>query len=451
MLIKDIYRFYLPNKKRNSKIIDMKNALSNQEPKGTQDWFPEEFSVRRYIFDTWRKVCLRYGFEEYLTPLVESAEIYRAKSGEDIGGKELVTFQDLGGRELSIRPEMTPSVVRMLTKNYASLPKPIKYFSIANFMRNEKPQRGRNREFWQLNCDIFGSESLLADLEVLQLAIDLVLEFDPPQGSFTVAINNRKLIEAVLDLSGTNELSYETKIAVIRVLDKWNKLEKPELVRRLKEIGLENEAVEILIKFMESSSLAEITQELPVLKTNVGLLEIARILERLDDLGYGDLIEFRPSVIRGFDYYDGMVFEVLDNNPENNRAMFGGGRYNGLAEIFGEKNFPAVGFAPGDETFKLFLESWGLLDNIKLSLEEKYYLPLLDANLETAVIKLAKEWRSRGFNVLTGLEEQKVGKALDFANKKQINKVIIVGEEEIDKGEYKIKDMATGEEKRRKF
>jgi len=443
--------YYLPNKKRNSKIIDMKNALSNQEPKGTQDWLPEEFAVRKYIFDTWRKVCLRYGFEEYLTPLVESAEIYRAKSGEDIGGKELVTFQDLGGRELSIRPEMTPSVVRMLTKTYVALPKPIKYFSIANFMRNEKPQRGRNREFWQLNCDIFGSESLLADLEVLQLAIDLVLEFDPPQGSFTVAISNRQLVDAVLDLSGTNELSPETKTAVIRTLDKWNKLDKTEIARRLKEIGLENDAIEILEKFMESTSLTEITQELPVLKTNPGLLATARILESLDDLGYGDLIEFRPSIIRGFDYYDGMVFEVLDNNPENNRAMFGGGRYNGLAEIFGEKNFPAVGFAPGDETFKLFLESWGLLDNIKLSLEEKYYLPLLDANLETAVIKLAKEWRSRGFNVLTGLEEQKVGKALDFANKKQINKVIIIGEEEIDKGEYKIKDMATGEEKKRKF
>ena len=163
----------------------MKKVLSNQEPKGTQDWSPEEFLLRKYIFDTWRRVCLRYGFEEYLTPLVESAEIYRAKSGEDVGGKELVTFTDLGGRELSIRPEMTPSVVRMLTKNYASSSKPIKYFSIANFMRNEKPQRGRNREFWQLNCDIFGSESFLADLEILQMALDLVLEFDPPQNSFT--------------------------------------------------------------------------------------------------------------------------------------------------------------------------------------------------------------------------------------------------------------------------
>jgi histidyl-tRNA synthetase len=214
---------------------------------------------------------------------------------------------------------------------------------------------------------------------------------------------------------------------------------------------LDDEALEILEKFMESASLEEIIQELPVLKTNPGLLEISRIMESLDDLGYGELIEFRPSVIRGFDYYDGMVFEVVDNSPENNRAMFGGGRYNGLAEIFGEKNFPAVGFAPGDETFKLFLESWGRLDNLKLSVEEKYYLPLLDANLETAVNRLAKEWRSRGFNVLVGLEEQKIAKALEFANKKKISKVIIVGQDEIDKGEYKIKDMVTSEEKKRKF
>ncbi|MFA5618552.1 MAG: ATP phosphoribosyltransferase regulatory subunit, partial [Syntrophorhabdaceae bacterium] len=228
----------------------MKKALSNQEPKGTQDWLPEEFLLRKYIFDTWRRVCLRYGFEEYLTPLVESAEIYRAKSGEDVGGKELVTFTDLGGRELSIRPEMTPSVVRMLTKNYASSSKPIKYFSIANFMRNEKPQRGRNREFWQLNCDIFGSESFLADLEILQMALDLVLEFDPPQNSFTLAINNRQLINAVLDLSGAGVLEKETKMQVLRILDKWLKLEKTEIRDRLRLVGLNDESIEILELFM---------------------------------------------------------------------------------------------------------------------------------------------------------------------------------------------------------
>ncbi len=429
----------------------MKKVLSNQEPKGTQDWSPEEFLLRKYIFDTWRGVCLRYGFEEYLTPLVESAEIYRAKSGEDVGGKELVTFTDLGGRELSIRPEMTPSVVRMLTKTYASSSKPIKYFSIANFMRNEKPQRGRNREFWQLNCDIFGSESFLADLEILQMALDLVLEFDPPQNSFTLAINNRQLINAVLDLSGAGVLEKETKMQVLRILDKWLKLEKTETRDRLRSVGLNDESIEVLELFMNSTSLEEISQELPVLKTNPGFIDTAKMIESLDDLGYGDLVEFRPTIIRGLDYYDGLVFEVFDNSPENNRAMFGGGRYNGLAEIFGVENFPAVGFAPGDETFKLFLESWNLLTKFDLPVEEKYYLPLLDINLQTAVNRLAKEWRSRGFNVLAGLEEQKIAKALEFANKKKISKVIIIGSDELAKGEYKIKDMVSGEEKSRKI
>ena len=230
----------------------MNKVLSNQEPKGTRDWFPEEFLLRKYIFDTWRRGWVRYGFEEYLTPLVESADIYRAKSCEDIANKELLTFMDMGGRELSIRPEMTPSVTRMVTKIYASSAKPLKYFSIANFMRNEKPQRGRNREFWQLNCDIFGSDSLAADIEILQLALALMLEFDPPQNSFSLAINNRKLIEAILELSGANELSSENRLAVVRTLDKWNKLSLEEINERLFSAGLNKEAVKILEKFMIS-------------------------------------------------------------------------------------------------------------------------------------------------------------------------------------------------------
>lgn len=425
----------------------MNKVLSNQEPKGTRDWLPEEFLIRKYIFDTWRKVSLRYGFEEYLTPLIESADIYRAKSGEDIGGKELVTFEDLGGRELSIRPEMTPSVTRMVTKVYASSPKPLKYFSIANFMRNEKPQRGRNREFWQLNCDIFGSDALSADLEILQFALDLMLEFDPPQNSFSLAINNRQLIDAVLDLSGANKLSLENKNLVVRTLDKWSKLKKEDIWARLNEAGLDDKSWKIIDQFMSSNSLESLIKKLPELKNNLGLIETAKIIENLDDLGYGELIEFNPTIIRGFDYYDGMVFEVFDKNPENNRAMFGGGRYNGLAEIFGEKNFPAVGFAPGDETTRLFLESWGLDSKIIESQSDKYYLPLLDLNLQSKVNQLAKALRSRGLNVLVGLEEQKIGKALEFANKKKITNIVILGTNEAQEGIYKIKNMLSGEEK----
>lgn len=402
--------------------------------------------IRKYIFDTWRRVCLRYGFEEYLTPLVEAADIYRAKSGEDIGGQELVTFEDWGGRELSIRPEMTPSVTRMVTKIYASSPKPLKYFSVANFMRNEKPQRGRNREFWQLNCDIFGSDSLNADIEAMQLALDIMLELDPPQDSFVLAINNRKIIDAVLDVSGAARLADDQKTLVVRTLDKWVKLSAADTDKRLQTAGLDKKAIGMIGRFMKSRSLEEVLAELPELESRPGLGETMAVMERLEKSGYGDWVEFNPTVIRGFDYYDGLVFEVFDKNPENNRALFGGGRYNGLAAIFGQNNFPAVGFAIGDETTRLFLDSWNLSDRIQAEQPVKYYLPLLSAKLAWPTNELAKELRGRGYDVLVGLEEQKISKALEFANKKKIARVVILGEDEAAKGIYKIKDMSGGGE-----
>jgi histidyl-tRNA synthetase len=197
---------------------------------------------------------------------------------------------------------------------------------------------------------------------------------------------------------------------------------------------------------MASSSLEELAEKLPALKNNFGWAETAQALQNLNDLGYGDWIAFNPAVIRGFDYYDGLVFEVFDQNPENNRAMFGGGRYNGLAEIFGAKNFPAVGFAPGDETTRLFLESWDLLGQVRATEPDRYYLPLLNAKLSSEVSRLAKELRGQDKNVLVGLEEQKISKALEFANKKKISKVVILGEDEVKTGTYKIKDMESGAE-----
>lgn len=154
--------------------------------------------IRKYIFDTRRDVCIRFGYEEYLAPLVEDADIYRAKSGEDVGGAELTLINDRGGRDIAVRPEMTPSVTRMVTRRYTQLPKPVRYFSIANFYRNEKPQRGRNREFRQLNVDMFGSTSLYADIEILQLAVEVMLAFNPPEHSFQVFVNNRQLINDFL-------------------------------------------------------------------------------------------------------------------------------------------------------------------------------------------------------------------------------------------------------------
>jgi histidyl-tRNA synthetase len=424
---------------------DTKKILQNTPPKGTADWFPEEFATRKLIFDNWREVCTKFGYKEYLTPIVESAEIYRAKSGEDVGGKELMTMTDRAGRELAIRPEMTPSVTRMVSRIYGKEAKPIRYFSIANFMRNEKPQRGRNREFWQLNFDIFGSNALNADIEVLQMALEIMLSFAPPKGSFTLIVNNRKLIDAILQnvISGDTE----QKTQIVRILDKSEKLTDGELRDRFIALGLKEEQIINLLKFIRSTDAKLLIENLPELEANQGYIETIKIIKKLEDLGYGEWIKFQPNIIRGFDYYDGMVFELFDNNPENTRAMFGGGRYNGLAGLFGGESFPAVGCAPGDETIKLFLESWDLVEKLKIKSEKlKIYMPILDETLELQTSKIAQNLRSKGLIVELSVEIQGFGKSMQYADKQGFDYILLFGTNEAEKGEITVKNLKSGEQ-----
>lgn len=418
------------------------NTLTNTPPKGTYDWLPEEFAVRKYIFDTWRLVCQKFGFQEYLTPLVEYADLYRAKSGEDVGGTELTVFQDRGGRDLAIRPEMTPSVTRLVSKIYEGSPKPLRLFSIANFYRNEKPQRGRNREFWQLNFDIFGSQSILSDQEVLQMALEIMLAFNPPEDSFVLYLNNRKLIEAVLPQTDT-----ATRAKIVRVLDKVEKITETDFKTALKELGLTDEQINTLFNFINSNSAQELIERLPELASNPGYLESKELIEQLNDLGYTKWVQFKPNVIRGFDYYDGMVFEVFDKNPQNNRSMFGGGRYNGLASIFGMEAFPAVGCAPGDETTKIFLESWNILPKLDPN-NTKVLVTVFSPMLQEQSLKLAAKLRASGINTELYLDSNdKLEKQLKFASKKNIRFVAILGDQEIKDDTISLKDMNSGEQK----
>lgn len=435
-------------------------ALSNQPPKGMADWFPEEFAIRKYIFDTWRRVCVNFGYQEYLTPVLESAEIYRAKSGEDVGGKELMTMVDQGGRELAIRPEMTPSVTRMVTRVYESAPKPLRLFSIANFVRNEKPQRGRNREFWQLNADIFGSQSYLADVEILQLAIEVMKALGATKGQFIVLVNNRKMIEVFVEKY--LQVPAAKKAAAIRILDKFTKLPNTEFIQRLEtEAEAKISDAELLIQYMKMDPLA-ISQINPkLIESDPELVEFGNIGERLDELGLGKYVMYSPSLVRGFDYYDGMVFEVFDidyylnivgietegKGEVINRSLFGGGRYNGLAGIFGAQSFPAVGFAPGDETTKLFLEKYDLLTNVvNQPATSRVYVPLLDEKLVAQQLQLITKLRQEFEQVVAGVEVQKFGKALEYADKNGFSDVAILGENEAAEGKYKIKNLQSGGE-----
>ncbi|MCP5096600.1 MAG: histidine--tRNA ligase [Chloroflexi bacterium] len=421
----------------------MNKKLSNNPPKGTSDWWLPEFNKRQYIFNTWRRVNRQFGFEEYLTPILESADVYRAKSGEDVGGKELMTMTDRAGRELAIRPEMTPSVTRMVTRFYKQTPKPLRLFSIANFWRNERPQRGRNREFWQLNTDIFGSTSIYSDVEILQVALELMLAFNPPAESFVLQLNHRKLIDAIL--TDIAKVPANLITPTVRLLDKFQKLPMVKFEAALTQIGLTQPTIMALITFMECRDENQLVAVFPSLLENQGYLELKTIIRLLNKAGYTDWIAFNPAVIRGFDYYDGMVFEMFDNHPKNNRALFGGGRYNGLASLFGNETIPGIGFAPGDETTKLFLESWELFP-ADLDSTNRIYFPLFDESLAGQVNQIARELRSAGLEVEQGLSKQNMKQSLKYANKKGIPTVLIFGGNEAAQETITVKQMKTGDQ-----
>jgi histidyl-tRNA synthetase len=420
--------------------------------KGTKDFYPKDQAVQNFIFDKWKKVAQSHGFEEYQTPVIEPAEIYEAKSGEDVGKKELFTFQDLGERNISLRPEMTPSVTRIVAGKYKELPKPIKYFSIGSFYRNERPQKGRNREFWQINADIFGDSSIYSDLEIITLSLDIMKEFKAPKNSFKIFINHRALIDGFLN---ELQISSDTKIQVIRIIDKYEKL-PPAIFKQDLEKNVSSEVAEKIQKFLSLNS-QDLENIFPNLRENTGFKELAELIKILKNLNIESNIVFKPSLVRGFDYYDGLVFEVFDNNPDNLRSLFGGGRYNGLANIFGQQNFPAIGFSVGNETFRIFLENWNLIPDYK-SIVNKRQIGIFaiknHENLSENKILLeqvfitANEIRNLIPDIFldTILEPKNTSAGLDYISNKGYDFAIIIGSDEIIDKKITIKNMETGKQ-----
>lgn len=328
----------------------------------------------------------------------------------------------------------------MIAKYQREYTKPIRWFSIANFYRNERPQRGRNREFWQCNVDIFGSESITADIEVLQMSVELMKSFGAnatKEKSYEIRINHRHAIWSVIThlLWLERWFNNDTIVVyqIIRLLDKWEKLDESKLKEAFSELSnwvqditfTSDEIYTIFEGYMNCGSIEELIELAPGIKEDTWIPEIKNIIDSLIELWYSEYIKFSPSLMRGFDYYDGMVFEVFDKHPDNNRALFGWGRYNGLADIFGVKeSIPAVGFAPGDETMKIFLESWNLIpDELR---QERWYVPLLEEGKEAEVMKKAQELRNEGKKVEVGLKVMNEKKAYDVAGKKGIDNERVV-------------------------
>lgn len=414
-----------------------KANLQTQPYKGARDFYPQDMEIRNFIFNKWRKVCQRYGYEEYDGPFIEPFEIYAAKSGEELVNEQLYSFEDRAKRKVAIRPEMTPTVARMISQKFNEIPQPIRWFSIPNLWRYEKPQKGRLREHFQLNADVFGVEGVEADIEIISLLVDLLKEFGAEENMFEIRVNNRRFIDDVYKEIGISETAAKR---VNKALDKKSKISLEDFEQLLLEDAkISKNEVQNLKEFLKSPNVFMTKMA----KNSLGAQEILKLLELAKVMGIEKFVTYDPTVVRGLDYYTGNVFELYDLSPENPRAMAGGGRYDNLIEAFIGKKISGIGFGMGDVTFRNFLENRRLLPNIPTSCE--YFVTTWPSETDKfykTSAEVAKTLRNKNLNTQMWLETNtRLDKQLKYADKKGVLFALIIGENELKDGTITVKDL----------
>lgn len=437
-------RLSLQTDAKNATITPM-STLSSQAYKGTRDYYPADKRTQNYIFNVWRRVVKRYGYEEIGAPTLEPLEVYTAKSGQELAHEQTYTFTDRGNRSVAIRPEMTPSVSRMIAAKRQELAYPARWFSIANFMRYERPQRGREREFWQLNADIFGAEGALAEAEIITLGAEILKEFGAKDDMYVIKVNNRKLINFMMaQYLGLDAVQAQL---MIRLFDRKDKISNEAFRDQAIDIFGEQSAPAGLAKIsalLSAKSMGELPAEI---RESSAVKEVQELFTLLERAGVKNAI-FDITLMRGFDYYTGTVFEFFDLHPENKRALYGGGRYDGLVGLFGAEPISAVGFAPGYTMTELFLEAHDLMP--KLPSTTEVYVVVLGEALKGAM-EFASKLREEGVNVELDITGRKLDKQLKTAIKKDIPFMVFVGEDELKSEIYPFKDTASTEEQKLSF
>lgn len=398
------------------KILVMSNKINTDNYKGVRDFYPEDQAIQNYIFKIWKETMESFGYEQYDASILESSDLYKAKSSQEIVNEQTYSFSDRGDRDVTLRPEMTPTIARMIAKKRGSLTFPLRWFSIPNLFRYERPQKGRLREHWQLNADLFGVDDIQTDVEMIEIAYTILKNFGLRDDQFEIRINNRKLInktfkELGLNMIESNELS--------RLLDKKDKIKDfdkkvEELLGR--KINLDIKPDESIIAIKEKLALRGITN-----------------------------VVFVPELTRGFDYYTGIIFEIFDKNPENNRSLFGGGRYDDLLNIFNAERIPAVGFGMGDVMLRETLATYSLLPK-NISKTNLLLCPLNDAFFDIAA-DWAGHLRDGGLNVSVDYSGKKLDKQIRNADKNNIPFIACIGENEVKKEKLSVKELRTGKQK----
>jgi histidyl-tRNA synthetase len=410
---------------------------------GFRDFPPEDFRVRSHVFEAWRRVSRRYGFQEYDGPPLEALELYTEKSGEEIVG-QLYAFEDKGGREITLRPEMTPSLARILGERSRAMPKPIRWFTMPQLFRYERQQRGRLREHFQWNVDIVGEAGVGADAEILGVALDALQDLGLGREEIVARVSDRRLLTAVLLASGVPE---EQTTSAFEIIDKAEREDRSRSVQRFgEECGLSEIQAEALLTLVETGGLEEIGRlhgDDPVVAGALTDLEEYRSI--LSRLGLGEFVEFDLRIVRGLAYYTGIVFEIFDRKREF-RAICGGGRYDRLLELVGGESLPATGFGMGDVVLTELLADRGLLPTT--AREADLYFVSITPDLRPLAHELARVHREQGRRVLYPLRDQAVKKQFSAAATEGARWVVVLGPDEVEEGVAVVRDMASGTEER---
>ena len=427
----------------------MKEKFNNQPLRGMADRFPPDMREEYYIINKIRDISKKYIYEEFETPLLEPIEIYAAKSSDELIYEQSFTFTSKGGDELILRPELTPSLARMISRKSQEMKKPIRWFSVPTCYRYERPQRGRARSFKQINFDILGEISLLEEIEIFNISVDIFTSFGATSDQFQIYYNNRRLIDAIFKFILKIPDTFYMK--VYKALDKSDKMEDEEYQKYLMDTFNDDKLVKNILQLNEINDIENLPYDnIPnEFYNSQGYKEIKQLQKLLKETNLEEYCTFSAGVVRGLDYYTGTVYEVYDMGEENRRAIFGGGRYDDLLTLFSNEQISGIGFGMGLLSFKLFLRTYKLIpENVKeLDYSNIIYITTFNEKLAPLSIKLSQKLRKMGFECLIDYSCGKLGNQISKANELNCKAVVIIGPKEQEEKSVTIKNLLTNTQK----
>ncbi len=425
--------------------------FSKEPLRGMEDFYPDDLRQLNWIIDTIRDVAERYGYEEYETPRLEPIEIFAAKSSDELVNEQSFILESKKGEKLILIPELTPSLARIVAKKSQELKKPIRWYSVPTCYRYERPQRGRRREFKQINIDILGDNSLYADLEIFNIIVDVFKEFGATPTQVQILYNNRRFVDSVCKII----LKMDNKELPIlyKVLDKSDKMDVEDFEKYVIDTFQNETVIQGIFKLKDSNSVSDLLEKFNDIPEEFyksdGYKELITFERYLKEIGISDYCTFSSSVVRGLDYYTGIVYEVFDTGKENIRSIFGGGRYDDLLSLFSDEKISGTGFGMGVLMLNLFLETYDLIP--KEVREKDYtdtvYIASIDETVSLYAFKIGQIIRNEEIPCLIDFKFKNLKNQLSKANELGILITLIVGAKEMNKNEVTIRNMKTKEQK----